>query len=343
MTAPGEARKAMFAEREGAKVRCTLCPHLCLLEEGRDGICRVRGVRGGSLRSLVYGRPATVAVDDIESKELYHFHPGTRVLSLGTLGCNVLCTGCQNWQISHAGAARGEAEKLTYLSPGKVVQMAERYKASGVAWAFNEPAVWIEYVHDVAVACEAAGLYTVLATAGFVTDEAFRFVAPHIDAVRFDLKGFGGEDYQRFTKIKDPAQALSIAVQAKEIYGCHVEVVSNIVPGINDDDVSLRGMAAWIHESLGPRTPWHVTRFQPDFELSYVSPTPLATLDRAAGIGRKAGLVFVYVGNVQGHSSRHTVCPSCGRTAIRRDERSATGVWVRNGRCAFCGEDLNVV
>lgn len=343
MAASPEARKALFSEQEGGKVRCTLCPHLCLLDEGREGVCKVRGVRGGSLRTLVYGRLATVTVDDIESKDLYHFHPGTRVLSLGTLGCNVLCTGCQNWQISHASAGRGEAEKLSYLPPGKAVQMAKRYKASGIAWSYNEPAVWIEYVHDVALAAKGAGLYTVLATAGYISDEAFAYVAPHIDAVRFDLKASGEEGYRRLTKVKDPSQIFAIAIQAKHKYGCHVEVVSNIVPGINDDDESLRSMARWIVESLGPRTPWHVTRFQPDFELSYVSATPLATLERAASIGKKAGLYFVYVGNIQGHPSRQTLCPNCGRTAIHRDDRRATEVWIKDGRCAFCGEDLNVV
>lgn len=343
MTGVHEERKALFAERDGARVRCTLCPHMCRLEEGRDGLCRVRGVRGGILRSLVYGRPATVAVDDIESKQLYHFHPGTRVVSLGTLGCNVLCAGCQNWQISHAGAGKGEAQKLTYLSPGKAVQTAKRYKAAGVAFTYNEPAVWLEYVRDVAVAGREAGLYTVLATAGYINDEAFRYVASHIDAVRFDLKAPDDAGYQRFTKVKESSRALSIAVQAKEVYDCHVEVVSNIIPGINDDDEALHAMASWIVRFLGAGTPWHVTRFLPNFELSYILPTSLATLDRAAFIGRKEGLHFVYVGNVQGHASRQTVCPNCGRTAIHRDDRTATEILVKEGRCMFCGKDLNVV
>lgn len=343
MTAVRQERKALFAEREGIRVRCTLCPHACLLEEGRDGVCRVRGVRNGSLRTLVYGRPATVAVDDIESKQLYHFHPGTRVMSLGTLGCNVLCSGCQNWQISHAGAGKGEAGKLTYLSPSKAVQTAKRYKAAGVAFTYNEPAVWLEYVRDVAAAGREAGLYTVLATAGYMSDEAFRHAAPHIDAVRFDLKASDDAGYQQFTKAKEAGRALSIATQAQDVYGCHVEVVSNIIPGINDDDEGLHAMASWIVRYLGASTPWHVTRFLPDFELSYVLPTPLGTLDRAAAIGRKEGLRFVYVGNVQGHVSRQTICPHCGRTAIHRDDRTATQILVKGGRCTFCGEDLNVV
>jgi len=291
----------------------------------------------------VYGRPATVAVDDIESKQLYHFRPGTRVMSLGTLGCNVLCSGCQNWQISHAGAGKGEAEKLTYLSPGKAVQAAKRYKAAGVVFTYNEPVVWLEYVRDVFVVGKEAGLYTALATAGYMSDEAFCCVASHVDAVRFDLKAPDEHGYQQFTKAKEAGQALSIAIQAKEVYGCHMEVVSNIIPGMNDGDEGLHAMASWIVGHLGPDTPWHVTRFSPDFELSYILPTPLATLERAAAIGRKEGLRFVYVGNVQGHASRQTVCPSCGRTAIHRDDRTATQILVKGGCCAFCGEDLNVV
>jgi pyruvate formate lyase activating enzyme len=335
---------AMFAEpREGGALRCTLCPHLCVIQEGAEGLCRARGVRDGSLRSLVYGRPATVVSDEIEKKPLYHFHPGTRALSLGTLGCNVLCAGCPNWQISHAGAGRGEAEKLAELTPARALALARRSKLQGIAWTYNDPVVWAEYVHDTAVVFKRAGLYTAFISAGYMTTEAVDYLAPVLDAFKFDLKAPSAAGWARLGKVRDPAPALAAAVRAKEMHGCHVEVVSNIVPGINDDEASLHAMAAWVCRALGPATPWHVTRFLPEFELSYLPPTPIATLENAAGIGRHEGLQFVYVGNVAGHATRNTVCPGCSRTVIRREARGAEQLELVGGLCAFCGTDLNVV
>jgi len=299
-------------------------------------------VRQGRLVSLIYGRPATVVSDEIEKKPFYHFHPGTRVLSLGTLGCNVLCADCQNWQLSHA-SARGEADRLATMTPRQAVAMARRHKLAGVAWGYNEPAIWAEYVHDVAKAFRQAGLYTALVTAGFMTKETLDYVAPHLDAFKYDLKAPDAPGWAWLSKVKDPQVTMEMAVRAQELHGCHVEVVSNIVPELNDDDRSLLAMADWVYRQLGAKTPWHVTRFLPDFELSYLPATPIKTLERAVEIGHKAGLEFVYVGNVPGHPVRNTVCPRCGRTAIRRGERGAEEVWVRGGRCAVCGEDLNVV
>ncbi len=337
------SRPGLFGEPTARGVRCTVCPHLCDIPEGREGICKARGARGGQLHTLVYARPATVVSDEIEKKPLYHFHPGTRALSLGTLGCNVLCSGCQNWQISHASAGRGAAEKLAELSPRAAVAMARRHKLAGVAFTYNDPVIWIEYVHDTFKAFREAGLYTAFITAGYVTRDALDYVAPFVNAFKFDLKAPGAEGWSWLTKVKDPAPCFSSAVRAQQVYGCHVEVVSNIVPGMNDDDPSLEAMARWVRDTLGPRTPWHLTRFLPDFELTYLKATPIPVLERAVALGRKAGLQFVYLGNVPGHPARHTVCPGCGRTAIHRGDRGATEVWVRQGLCAACGEDLQVV
>lgn len=337
----GEAR--LWEVLNDGRVRCLVCPHACVIAEGREGLCRVRGARGGRLESLVYGRPATVVSDEIEKKPLYHFHPGTRALSLGTLGCNVLCLGCQNWQISHAGAGRGEEGKFPFLSPADAVKMARTHKLRGVAFTYNDPAVWIEYVHDVSAAFRAAGLYTALITAAYLSSDAVDYVAPYVDAFKFDLKAPTARGWSWLGKVKDPSPCFEATVRAKERHGCHVEVVSNIVPGMNDADTDLTAMATWVHDALGPKTPWHVTRFLPDYELSYVPATPLPTLERAVAIGRRVGLTFVYVGNVPGHPAMNTVCPACGRTAIRRGSRGVDEVWVRRGCCMSCGEELNIV
>ena len=164
-----------------------------------------------------------------------------------------------------------------------------------------------------------------------------------VEAFKFDLKAATPDGWAWLTKVKDPAPALAAAVRAQETHGCHVEVVSNIVPGLNDDDVSIKTMAGWVRDALGPKTPWHVTRFLPEFELSYLPATPIKTLEKAVALGKREGLQFVYAGNVPGHPGRDTLCPACGRKAIERDEQMAHNLLVRDGLCGACGEDLNVV
>ncbi|MBN1321671.1 MAG: AmmeMemoRadiSam system radical SAM enzyme [Thermoleophilia bacterium] len=339
--APG--REALFWEEvSGGRVRCTLCPHLCVIADNGEGLCKARSAQGGRMVSLTYARPATIISDEIEKKPLFHFHPGTRALSLGSYGCNVLCAGCQNWQISHA-SARTETTRLPVLTPADAVAMARKHKLAGVAFTYNDPVVWIEYVHDVCAAFKEAGLYTAFITAGYLAEEALDYVAPVVEAFKFDLKAATAEGWARLSKVKDPSPACAATIRAKELHGCHVEVVSNIVPGLNDDDASLTAMASWVYDSLGPGTPWHVTRFMPEFELSYLPPTPIKTLERAVGLARAVGLRFVYVGNVQGHPGRHTVCPGCGRTVIQRGDPRIELVGTRDSRCAACGEDLGLV
>ena len=339
---PSSSGPTLFQEPAEDAVRCTLCPHLCVVAENGEGLCRARGVRGGRMVSLTYGRPASVISDEIEKKPLFHFHPGTRALSLGCYGCNVLCIGCQNWQISHANA-RNETARLSELSPAAAVALAKRHKLSGVAFTYNDPVVWIEYVHDVCTAFNEAGLYTAFITAGYISEAALDYIAPLVGAFKFDLKAPAAEGWARLSKVKDPAPALAAAARAQKKHGCHVEVVSNIVPGVNDDDVSIKAMAGWVNDALGPHTPWHVTRFLPEFELSYLPATPIKTLERAVLLGKGEGLRFVYVGNVPGHPGRNTVCPCCGRTVIERDDQRARNLLVKEGRCGACGEDLNVV
>jgi pyruvate formate lyase activating enzyme len=334
--------EALFAEADGgSRVRCTLCPHQCLVDEDAEGLCKVRGVRNGRMVALTYARPATIISDEIEKKPLFHFFPGSRALSLGSYGCNVLCSGCQNWQISHA-SARTETTRLPVLSPADAVAMAQKHKLAGVAFTYNDPVVWIEYVHDVCAAFKEAGLYTAFITAGYLTEAALDYVAPVIDAFKFDLKAATPEAWASLTKVKDPLPAYEATVRAKEVHGCHVEVVSNIVPGLNDDDDSMKAMAAWVRANLGPNTPWHVTRFIPEFELSYLSPTPIRTLERGMRFGQAAGLRYVYVGNVPDHAARNTVCPRCGRTVIRRGEPKVDASGVERGLCVACGEDLGI-
>lgn len=332
----------LWEPRTGGKVRCRVCPRLCVIAEGKLGICRTRTNVGGKCYTLIYDEVVSVAADPIEKKPLFHFHPGTQVLSLGTLGCNMRCLHCQNWQIAHADAVE-EGGQMRRLPAENLPRIARQNDCAGVAWTYNEPTIWLEYALDGAKACHAEGLYTVFVTNGYITREALDIIAPHLDAYRVDIKGFRPETYKFLAKVSEVEPIFEAAVRAKKVHGCHVEIVTNIIPTVNDDDETLRSIAGWIASELGEKTPWHVTRFFPYLELSHLSPTPIATLERAITIGRDAGLKFIYVGNVPGHEGENTVCSSCKRVVIRRDGYSLGKIDVREGYCTFCGEDLNII
>jgi pyruvate formate lyase activating enzyme len=334
--------EAILYERlDGDAVLCRVCPRLCTIKPGSRGTCGARENRAGTLVSLIYDRVCSVAADPIEKKPLFHFFPGSTVLSLGTLGCNFTCGHCQNWQIAHADVAGGRGD-LRSLPVEKIPVLADHNECAGVAWTYNEPTIWIEYVVDGARLAHEHGLYTVMVTNGYITEEALDVVAPHIDAYRVDVKGFDDALYKRLCRVPSFAPVLAAAERAQKVHDCHVEIVTNVIPTMNDDDESLREIAGWIAATLGPKTPWHVTRFTPYLELSHLSPTPVRTLERAVAIGHDAGLEFVYVGNVPGHAGENTVCPRCHRLVVRRTGYAIEDLAVRDGRCDMCGEELGI-
>jgi pyruvate formate lyase activating enzyme len=333
-------REALLWEREGDSVRCTLCPHRCRIAPGRRGVCGVRENQGGALVPLTYGLVSSVAVDPIEKKPVFHYRPGTRVFSLGSHGCTMRCGHCQNWRISRASP---DDEGLQPLSPAEAVRMAEEYRCEGVAFTYNEPVCWIEYVIDVSRECRAAGLYTVMVTNGFITEGGLDALGGLIDVWRVDVKGFDDATYRDLCGVRSLGPVLEMAARAQSRWDMHVEVVTNVIPTVNDDDSSLRGIAAWIHDALGEDTPWHVTRFFPYLDLSGLPPTPIETLRRARTIGQDAGLRFVYLGNVEEPGGEDTLCPSCGSVAVGRDRHAVTLRALEGGSCAGCGADLGIV
>ena len=293
-----ELKAALFWEQlPDNAVRCRLCPWDCRIKPGRIGFCGVRQNQEGKLYSLIYGRVSSVAVDPIEKKPLYHFHPNSKVFSLGTFGCNLRCGHCQNWQIAHVTTIP-EAE---YLSPERAIEMAIESGSAGIAWTYNEPTIWFEYTLDCAKLAKAAGLYTVYVTNGYINPEPLEMILPYLDAYRLDLKGFNKEFYFKLAKIRDFSPVLAAGILAKKKWGKHVEIITLVIPTMNDDEKQLNDLAAWIAANLGPETPWHVNRFSPYLEFSHLPATPLETLERARAIGQKAGLKYVYIGNVPGH------------------------------------------
>jgi pyruvate formate lyase activating enzyme len=308
-------------ERDGERVRCLLCPHACRIAEGAVGVCGARRNEAGSLVALTYARTSSIAVDPIEKKPVFHYFPGTTALSLGSVGCTMRCGHCQNWQISRAGV---QDAALQRLEPDAAVRLARDYGCGGLAFTYNEPVIWAEYVRDCGLLGHEAGLYSVMVTNGYVTPAGLDWLAPAIDVWRVDVKGMTDEAVRSLCHVPHAAPVLEMAVRAKSVHHLHVEVVTNIVPGVNDDEAQLRALARWIAGSLGPETPWHVTRFFPYLDFAHVPATPVPTLRRAREIGREEGLSFIYLGNVAEPGGEDTVCPSCGA-------------------CVRCGTPLGIV
>jgi len=328
-------------ELDEGTVRCHVCPRLCRVAPGKSGVCRARVNRDGVLYAITYGRVCSVAADPIEKKPLYHFFPGTKVLSLGSVGCNFACRHCQNWQIAHADPSEATRD-LRDLPVRNLAVLAANNACQGVAWTYNEPTIWFEYILDGAQAAHKHGLYTVMVTNGYITEDALAMLAPHIDAYRVDVKGFSNAQYKELCRIPDMRPVLESAERAKAAYGCHVEIVTNVIPTFNDDDTTLRGIATWIVERLGPETPWHVTRFMPYLDFSHLPSTPVSSLERAITIGHDAGLQFVYIGNVPRHDGENTICPRCRRLLVRRTGYAVEDVALRGTFCAMCGQNVNV-
>ncbi|HVP14932.1 MAG TPA: AmmeMemoRadiSam system radical SAM enzyme [Terriglobales bacterium] len=314
------------------RVHCFLCPRHCRLRDGQAGFCSIRANRGGRLRDLAYGAPAAVHVDPIEKKPLYHFLPGSSVLSLGAVGCSLACSFCQNWDLSRS---RPETSAHTWLPPDEVVALALRQGCSSIAFTYNEPTIWAEYVLDVCAAARGSGLAMVMVTNGYITPEAFHDVYDRIDAANVDLKALSEDFYRKLARARLEPVLETLRRLAAETR-VWVEVTNLVIPSLNDDPDDLRRLSDWVVGHLGPDVPLHFSAFHPDHELRDLPPTPPETLRAARRIARAAGLRHVYEGNVQGEGS-HTRCPGCDRTLIRRSWNQVLESRIERGRCPDCG------
>jgi len=333
--------EAMLYEKlSDSRVRCNICQWRCSIGQDRFGVCKMYLNRDGVLYNMNYARASSVAVDPIEKKPLFHFFPGSLVFSLGGWGCNFHCQDCQNWEISCVDIPEprhGSRE----IQPQEAIKLAQDHYCQGIAWTYNEPTVWFEYTLDSARLAKENNLYTVYVTNGYMTPEALDTIAPYLDAWRVDVKGFCDPFYRKLARISRWRGVLEVAKRAKDKWNMHVEVVTNIIPTMNDDDQQLEGIANWIRDELGELTPWHVTGFHPHHYMTHLPPTPISTLERAYNIGRKAGLKFVYVGNVTGHKSESTICYSCGNLVVNRFGYQTKVIGLEGSRCKFCGAELN--
>lgn len=329
---------------DGNNIRCNLCHFQCIIPEGKSGVCRVRINKNGILYNLLDSYVSSWALDPIEKKPLFHFHPGSLVLSFGTWGCNFKCRGCQNYELSRQFPLEDHIRRISeYISPEKAVSLAFEMGAKGISWTYNEPTIWFEYTFESAKLAKAKNLYTVYVTNGSITPQALDIIGPYLDVFRVDIKAFSDSSYRKITPIFDFKKILETTTYAKQKWNMHIEIVTNVVPTINDDFGELRSLARWIRDTLGNSTPWHVTRFYPYLEFSHIPPTPVEELESIREIGIAEGLKYVYIGNVLGHPYEDTYCPKCKRRIIKRSGFSIIDYHVKDGKCEFCGEEINIV
>ena len=327
-------REAMFYTQEGnRKVRCGLCRFHCLISDGARGICGVRENRGGTLYSLVYGKLCAEHVDPIEKKPLFHVLPGSKAYSIATVGCNFHCRHCQNYSISQVDQSvpiQGREQ-----TAHGVVQLAMDNTCSSIAYTYTEPTIFYEFAYDTARLAREAGLKNIFVTNGYITAEALAAIAPFLDAANIDLKGFSEEFYRETVHARLSEVLDSIIEYRKQ--GIWIELTTLIIPGLNDSDSELQGLAEFIITNLGVDTPWHVTQFYPTHTLIDRPRTPLVTLRRARDIGIAAGLHYVYEGNVPGEGGENTYCPSCSALLIKRYGYTIETNRISDGTCPDCG------
>jgi pyruvate formate lyase activating enzyme len=299
----------------GRRVQCDLCPRACKLQDGQRGFCFVRQANAGGIDLTSYGRAAGFCVDPIEKKPLYHFYPGTSVLSFGTAGCNLGCRFCQNWDISKAR----ELDRLTEVtSPAAVARAARDAGCKSLAFTYNDPVIFAEYAVDCAEAARELGVKTVAVTAGYIGEQAREQFFRPIDATNVDLKAFS-EDFYRRLCFAELAPVLDTLCWLKQESRAWLEVTTLLIPGHNDSEAEIERMTQWFVEHLGPETPLHFSAFHPDFKLMNLPPTPPETLLRARRQAKAAGLLHVYTGNIRDPDGQSSYCAGCRRRVIARN------------------------
>lgn len=324
------------------QVRCNICQRRCLIPAGERGYCWGRINQDGKLFSLLYGQVSSTYAAPIEIKPLFHFFPGSRALSIGSLGCNFRCGHCQNWDIAHKKIDLHNPS-TEYIAPDESVILAKSWGCEGISWTYNEPTIWFEYTLDSAKLAKKEGLNTSYVTNGYISEEALDIIGPYLDAYRVDIKGFSQQVYQELSKVPDFQLILKTTKRAKDKWGMHVEIVTNVIPGFNDDEEEMKSLADWICQELGEDTPWHLTRFMPHLDFSHYPPTPVKILENLREIGMKRGLKFVYLGNVPGHSAENTYCPNCHKVIIARANYTISQYNISEKQCKFCGESIPLV
>ncbi len=332
-SSPNIHRADYYEPMEGNRVRCLLCPRKCIINDGKTGYCGVRENSEGVLYSLSYGHPCSIHADPVEKKPFFHVLPGTYSLSISTVGCNMECKFCQNWQISQSSP---DMVETSYTPPERIVTSAGKNNLPSITYTYGEPVVFIEYARDISRIASAHGLKSFVVTNGYYNSIPFGDLCKVTDAIKIDLKAFTDSYYRKICggTLKP---VLDNIVRARE-EGVWLEIVYLMVPTLNDSPDEIRKMARWIIENVGDEVPLHFSRFFPQYKLKNLPPTPLSSLETAYRICRQEGIKFVYIGNVPGGGKESTFCPSCGGLVIERKGYRVKSINMKGESCSECGE-----
>jgi len=322
------------------EIRCNLCNHRCKIKKGKRGVCAVRENREGRLYSLVYGKVIAAHIDPIEKKPLFHFWPGSRAFSIGAVGCNFHCKHCQNFDISqypqeHQGEVIGQDR-----TPEEIVTAAKAANCHTIAYTYTEPTIFFEFAYSTALLAQKEGIKNVFVSNGYMSSEAARQLAPHLDAINVDLKAYTDKFYKTVcgARLKPVLETIEL-MKALHVW---IEVTTLIIPGLNDGEQELRDIARFVKD-VGPEVPWHVSQFYPAYKLLDQPPTPVAKLRRAREIGLEEGLRYVYEGNVPGEGGENTYCHGCGATLIERYGTAVLANHLQDQECPQCGTTIEGV
>ena len=327
-------KEGMFYEVIGKdQVRCGLCRFHCLINNGNRGICGVRENQDGKLYSLTYGKLCAAHIDPIEKKPLFHVFPGSKTYSIAMVGCNFHCQHCQNAEISQV--TRNTPIKGNNFAPELIVQQARESNCLSISYTYTEPTTFYEFAYDTVRLAKASGLRNIFVTNGYISKDALLQISPFLDAANIDLKGFSKDFYRNIVQAR-LSEVLDSIIEYRKL-GIWIELTTVAIPGLNDSDSELQGIASFIMTNLGADIPWHITRFHPAYQLTNLPLTPVSTLQRARNIGLATGLNFVYVGNVSGEMGENTYCPSCAVLLIERSGFTINSNWIKNGACPACG------
>ena len=328
-------KEAVLWDKQGDKIKCSLCNWRCLISEGKTGHCFVRKNIDGVLYSLNYDKICAANTDPIEKKPLFHFLPGSKSFSIAAIGCNFQCEFCQNWHISQMVRDTGKMNGQSY-SPQQVIDGALKTGCKSIAYTYTEPTIYMELCSDCGKLAKQNGLSNVFVSNGFMTPEAVDFSKDWLDAINIDLKAFTEDYYQKLckAKLKPVLDTIKYITKNTNIW---MEITTLIIPGQNDSHEELKQLADFIVDSAGPEVPWHISRFYPNYKFTSAEPTPPSTIDSAYEIGKSAGLHYIYVGNLPGNSAESTYCHKCGKCLIKRlGYRIASNEVKKDGSCPSC-------
>ncbi len=329
----------LYKPLKNKAVQCHLCHHRCVITDGSHGICMVRENRSGILKTRVFGKVVASHVDPVEKKPLYHVMPGSRSYSIATVGCNFKCRFCQNADIAQMPADREGLVLGENADPRDIVSRALEAHCQSIAYTYTEPTIFFEYALETARLAHAKGLFNIFVTNGYMTPEAIDMATPILDAANVDLKAFSDRFYKQYCSAR-LAPVLETLRHMKSA-GIWIEVTTLLIPGLNDDEHEMTSLAEFIVDALGPETPWHISRFHPAYRLLDAPLTPLDSLMRAFQIGKKAGLKYIYIGNVATKNGSDTRCSNCDTTVITRNGYAVQCHLTGDGRCPGCNEKIH--